>query len=830
MKKIDMKVSVVRLKGSCKIIINKLKHQNNKYSIFFKKRSKLINIKKKENEEKHRRDNIFQNNSGYYNKKNAPHINNSINFSFFFLNSFIHDIIKEHNKLYLFNKRYLGSNIFYTQRVKEHEGANNKHIGFEHIIRILKSLTNVKYNNKVNYSLEKKLILLLPHIYEECRMNYVHMSCILYNFHKLKNKISNEYKKEIYNEFNKIFVHNINLFSLKELIIILKCLLEEKYVQNDKIIHFCIFKFIYYMCMDILYCNYNENFSLNFLKILTNGPFKEYIKNFFVLNINCINRNDDINWFYNFLCNNSLNENHNKNISHMVDKICTSKYINTFFTLHDVATFLNLLKTYNNIKGLQLYTFLSHIYISFKYINIVQPFYEHIEENFLSYERGEKLYFSKKGYMKSDIMHMNKCMVEKNSDDLEKKNKMFIENISKKMVSTKEDIIYYLIHCKDNKDNTNNICKISMRENVHSLSVIIYLSIKNKMNNKFLYILGNYLLLERIEYINLMDICNIFDLLIYNNNNNSNNNNNNILCQDKYHLIFKRIKNLIIKEKSYKSYAICCISITRAKNELFTDFNHHVINIYKIILKKINDQKIYKRENIVIFVNIANFIKDQKVSTLFYFYYLKKFSYNFLKTLINNNEINNSRTYQDIFINIIDLYDILKTFTNILKIYEKNNYFDVIKKKDITQSLNLCMEYILQFLENICFNKILKNDHKYNVNKLKILNQICFHINSFFVLFKKIEESNKIHKSTKVYYFNILKDLKKDILNCHKKDLFTIISDKNRNKNDNIDKIEKIYNNNNININNKTMKKKNVLNIFNFLFSFNAYNNNTKLL
>ncbi|SOV77544.1 conserved Plasmodium protein, unknown function [Plasmodium reichenowi] len=819
MKKMNMKVSVEKLKASCKIIINNLKHQN-KYLIFLKK-GKLINIKKKENEEKHRRDNIFQNNSGYY--KNNTHINSSINFSFFFLNSFIHDI-KEHNKLYLFNKRYLSNNIFYTQRVKEHEGTNNKRIGFEHIIRILKSLTNVKYNNKVNYSLEKKLILLLPHIYEECRMNYVHMSCILYNFHKLKNKISNEYKKGIYNEFNKIFVHHINQFSLKELIIILKCLLEEKYVQNDKIIHFCIFKFIYYMCMDILYYNRNENFSLNFLKILTNDPFKEYIKTFFVLNINRININDDINWFYNFLCNNSLNEDHNKNISDIVDKMCTSKYINTFFTLHDVATFLNLLKTYNNIKGLQLYTFLSHIYISFKYINIVQPFYEHIEENFLSYERGEKLHFSKKGYMKNDIVDMNKYMDETNSDDLEKKNKMLIENSSKKMVSTKKDIIYNVIHCNDNKDNTNNICKISMRENVHSLSVIIYLSIKNKLNNKFLYILGNYLLLERIEYINLMDICNIFDLLIYNNDIF---NNNNILCQDKYHLIFKRIKNLIIKEKSYKSYAICCISITRAKNELSTHFNNYVINIYKIILKKINYQKIYKRENIVIFVNIANFIKDQKVSSLFYFYYLKKFSYNFLKTLINNNEINNNRTCQDIFINIIDLYDILKTFTNILKIYEKNNYFDVIKKNDITQSLNLCMEYILQFLENICFNKILKNDDNYNVNKLKILNQICFHVNSFFVLFKKIEESNKIHKSTKVYYFNILKNFKKDILNYHKKDLFTIIYDKNRNINHNIDKIEKIYNNN---INNKTMKKKNVLNIFNFLFTFNGYNNNTKLL
>lgn len=220
-------------------------------------------------------------------------------------------------------------------------------------------------------------------------------------------------------------------------------------------------------------------------------------------------------------------------------------------------------------------------------------------------------------------------------------------------------------------------------------------------------------------------------------------------------------------------------------------------------------------------------MKDQKISALFYFYYLKKFSYNFLKTLINNNEINNNRTCQDIFINIIDLYDILKTFTNILKIYEKNNYFDVIKNNDITQSLNLCMEYILQFLENICFNKILKNDDNYNVNKLKILNQICFHVNSFFVLFKKIEESNKIHKSTKVYYFNILKNFKKDILNYHKKDLFTIIYDKNRNINHNIDKIEKIYNNN---INNKTMKKKNVLNIFNFLFTFNGYNNNTKLL
>ncbi|KYO01897.1 hypothetical protein PGSY75_0620300 [Plasmodium gaboni] len=824
MKTIDMKANVERLKRSCKIITNNLKHQN-KYFIFFKK-GKLINIKKKENEEKHRKDIMFQNNSGYYQKRykiNAPINSSSINVSFFFFNSFIQDI-KEYNKLYLFNKRYLGSNILYNQKFKEHEGVNNKHIGFEDIIRILKSLTNVKYNNKVNYSLEKKVILLLPHIYEECRMNYVHMSCIVYNFHKLKNKISNEYKKGIYNEFNKIFVDNINQFSLKELIIILKCLLEEKCVHNDKIITYCIFKFIYYMCMDILYYNKNENFSLNFLNILTNGPFKEYIKNYFILNINSININDDINWFYNFLCNNNLNEDHNKNISHIVDKMFTSKFINTFFTLHDIATFLNLLKIYNNLKGLQLYTFLSHIYISFKYINIVQPFYEHIEENFLSYERGEKLYFSKKGNMKNEIIDMNKYMIERNSDNLEKKNIMFLQNISKNMVSIKDDITYYIIHCNDNKDNTNNICKNSMRENMHSLSVIIYLSIKNKMSNKFLYILGNYLLLQRIEYINLMDICNIFDLLIYNNNNN--NIYNNILCQDKYLTIFTRIKNLIIKEKSYKSFPICCISITRAKNELSTHFNHHVINIFKIILKKINFHKIYRRENIVIFINIANFIKDQKVSALFYFYYLKKFAYNFLKTLIDNNEINNSSTYQDIFINIIDLYDILKTFTNILKIYEKNNYFDVIKKKDITLSLNLCMEYILQFLEKICFNKIIKNEDNYNVNKLKILNEVCFHINSFLVLFKKIDESNKMHKSTKEYYFKILKDFKRDILNYHKKDIFTIISDTNMNINDNI---EKIYNNNNNN-NNNTKKKKNVLNIFNFLFTLNGYNNNSKLL
>ncbi|CRH00933.1 conserved Plasmodium protein, unknown function [Plasmodium relictum] len=677
-------------------------------------------------------------------------------------NSIFHK--KDESKIPFFNTNKLCSNV--RENLIERKKTE---ICFEEIIKILKSLKNKNFIYKEK-NMEKKINFLLPYIYEECKRNYVHFSCILHNFHKLKNNFTKEYKIKTYNEFNKIFLYNINLFSLKELTIILKCLLEENHMNMNNIIHFCIYKFIYYLSIDVLYKKDQVFYSI-FFSIL-NDNFKEHLQKFFSLNINTINTDSNINYFYDVIYN--LN-NYDKKVKINYFKNKLSKHVNNFFNLHDVSSFMSLLKNHN-LKFLSFYAFLSHLFLSSRYFDMPNHFQEHLEQNFLSYERNGNFVFSQR-------KSCNESKKETINEQTDKK--LFDKKIDKVV---KEDKIYEIENSKVIKGEIINYCtylskkgsiifpsirekeKLNIKENIlHSISVIIFISIKSKLKNKFIYILANHLLLNYINYINLIDICNIFDLFIYDAKN-----------YDKQLTIFNKMKNLILKETDIKTFAIFCISIMRIKKELNNYFNDSIISIYKVILNKKSNKNKFIRENVVIFANISNFLSDKKISALFYLCYINKFN-NFLNFLIVQNRTNNC----NLFMNIIDIYDILKAFTINIKIYESN---DFSLKKKINPYLNSLFIYMLKFLEDMCFKKITLHEDKFfyflhpnlnDVNKLKVLNKICYYLNLLFPLVKILRTRNIINSTTLQLFSNVLCSFKNSIYKNYEITLFNNSNNKN---------------------------------------------------
>ncbi|CRG93781.1 conserved Plasmodium protein, unknown function [Plasmodium gallinaceum] len=677
-------------------------------------------------------------------------------------NSILHK--KENNKILFFNIKRLYSNV--SKNLTKNKKTR---ISFEEIVKILKSLKNKNFIYEEK-NMEKKMNFLLPHIYEECKKNYVHFSCILYNFHKLRNNFSKEYKVKIYNEFNNIFLYNINLFSLKELTIILKCLLEENNMNINNIVLFCYYKFIYYISIDILHKK-NDIFYSIFFSVL-NDNFKEHAHNFFVLNINTINKDSDINYFYDLVYN--LNQHKIVKINYFKSKL--SKYSNNFFNLHDVSSFMSLLKNYN-LKLLSFYAFLSHLCISSRYFDMPNHFQEQLEQNFLMYEKNGNFTFSQnKSYNK---LKKNKEINERTDEELFEKKKDEIirddklyEKESEKV--TKVELVRYFINM-DNREYIplSSICNkenLNINENIlHSISSIIFISIKRKLKNKFIYILTNHLLLKYINYINLIDICNILDLFIYDAKN-----------LKKQYTIFSKMKNLIIKETNIKTFAIFCISIMKIKKELNNYFTDIIISIYKIILNKENNKNKFIRENVVIFINISNFLSDKKISTLFYLYYLNKFK-NFLNFLIVKNRTNSC----NLFLNIIDIYDILKTSITIFKIYEINNFS---LKKKINPYLSSLLIYILKFLEDLCFKKIILHEDDFfyflrpnlnDFNKLKVLNKICYYLNLLFPIVKNLRTRNIADNKTVQQFSNILCSFKNSIYKNYEITLFNNKKNKN---------------------------------------------------
>ncbi|SBS94403.1 conserved Plasmodium protein, unknown function [Plasmodium ovale curtisi] len=689
-------------------------------------------------------------------------------------------------------KAFYSVGINKTVRVQTKE----KSISFEHITRILKSLKKWNLNYDGKKSLEKKVDFLLPHIYEECEQNYIHFSCILHNFHKLRNNISREYKIKAYDKFSSIFIYNINLFTLKEITIILKCLLEEKQMDKENIVQFCTYKFIYIVSIDILHKRKNDPlFYAHFFSVL-NHHFQEYAKDYCMFIKDGISTNNDMNYFYELICN--LNET-NKNVLIGYFKNKLSTFESNSFNLHDVSAFLHLLKSYNLRKGLPLYAFLSHVYVSCSFVEIIPIyFYQQLELNFLSYETYEKFKFVTK--RKNGLCTFEKGNETGETDELayeasEQRENSFIGSckgqsekkidISSKredgkadkfgndnIVMGKNEIISYfanigknqwysafprsttLINSKDNKKNKH------IRENVHSMAVIIYTSIKCKQRNKFVYILSNYLLLKYIDYINLIDLCNIFELFICDER---------ILKKKNYDIIFGRIKNLIVNERDGKALAIFCISIMRLKKELRNHFNNYIISIYRIILyKKDRSKNIFSRENTVIFSNIANFLVDQKISCLFYLYYLDKYN-NFLNLLtVQKNEKNSHYSS----FSTIDMCDMLKTFIHILKIYEKNDYF-ALSQKTTHIHLNKSMMCMLHFFKDFCFVKILsENDNFLNnlyltsteyLKRVKILNRTCYILCLFLPLLKKLQRDGIINRTTGHIFYELFHSFRNDL-------------------------------------------------------------------
>ncbi|KAI4837298.1 hypothetical protein MKS88_003768 [Plasmodium brasilianum] len=710
--------------------------------------------------------------------------------------------------------------------VKETKKSN---INFEHIIRILKSLKREYENYDEKKNLEGKVNFLLPHIFEESERNYIHFACILHNFHKLRKKISNKYKIKVYNRFNNIFLNNINLFTLKELTIILKCLSEEKLINSEKIVHFCIFKFIYFLTLDILHKKKKKNDVLlyNFLFLLSYN-YKECVKDFFILSIDTINTNVDMHYFYDLICNLS-DEDKKGQMLYFKNKF--SKYEYNSFNLHDLSTFMFFLKSYPlNIRSLSMYTFLLHLYLSLNFLEsiITTSFHEHLENNFLRFEKKKKFEFLEKKAPR-ELRSEGIVKVEQNKDvqkeadtdaevdvETEAEEKVDVETEADeeakveqgsrcnggenkvghfKMDSAsaaKDEIIDHISDLivkggeassspsttfpavlKKKDDRKKNKC---IKENVHSMSIIIYVSIKRKWKNKFLYILSNYLLLKYINFINLFDLCNIFDLIIFDTK----------ISRKNFDILFERIKYLVSKETNSKTFAIFCISIMRHKEDLKNHFNDIIISIYKIILNKKKCEKLFYRENTVILANITNFLEDQKISSLFYLYYLTKFT-NFLKFLILQNKTNN----HNLFLSVIDTYDILRTFINIFKIFQKNKYFHLSqKKKKVFINFNLLLSCMLYFLKYVCFKNITAQDNcllnnsslttMNDLKKIKILNRTCYLLNLLLHLIKKMRMDNIIEDSNAQLSYEIFSYFKNSIYKNYQHILF---SSGNSNKN-----------------------------------------------
>ncbi|CDU18897.1 conserved Plasmodium protein, unknown function [Plasmodium yoelii] len=746
--------------------------------------------------------------------------------------------------------------IFYKKWDTKFFSENKKNtISFEHIVRILKSL------NKGNKNVEKNIDFLLPHIYAECEQNYIHFSCILHNFHKLRNNLSKNYKVKVYEQFKKQFINNINMFTLKEITIILKCLLEEKVMNSHKIITFCAYIFIYYINMDILYkMNKMEttNISYNFLSIL-NTHFRECVNAFFIYEMDKISNNLDINNFYKLIYN--LNElNKDTEINYIQNQLL--KYSSNSFNLHDISAFMNLLKNYN-LKCFPFYIFLSHIYISYNFMDNSDNYLEqNIEKYFLKYEINKNyIVMDKKEIEKmvsksynnmNNSENTNVCInIAKNekkkhsynlhtlikSTTNESKNfdeyKMDKEKIDQfetnKTIMNKKELIYYFKNVYKNKlscykYNTSNNCinntdfdrndelyiqpimlnkdikkkkkYMDIRENVHSFAVIIYTSIKWKYINKFLYILSNYLLLKYINFINLFDICNIFELFMC----------DRYILKKNCDLIFGKVKNLILNEKNNKTFAIFCINITRNKNELKNNFNDKIISLYKIILNKQHTKIVYNRENTVIFYNIINFLIDQEISSIFYLCYLNKFN-KFLSLAIHQEKNNNDNNKNSVF-TIIDIHDLVKTFINILKIYETNNKsFSIFHSNIISTYFNKSIILMLTFLKDIFFTKLIffdthnsetKNNTDNNLKKIKNLNRVCHILCLFVSSFKKLQiHDNLINNSTSTLFYQIFGSFKNYLYKNY----------------------EHLFSNNITN-------KKDCVNILNIIFMINSLNSN----
>ncbi|GAW81824.1 hypothetical protein, conserved [Plasmodium gonderi] len=746
--------------------------------------------------------------------------------------------------------------------------GREEHMNFEQMVRILKSLVKGKppcLSEKKNT--ERKVNLLLPAIYKECEKNYIHFSCILHNFHKLRNNLTKEYRIKVYSKFRDLFLRNISFFSMKEMTIILKCFLEERIANCDKMVQFCLYKFIYFLCIDILHKRKIDHFFYSRFLFILHTYFKECIKHFFLFNVGNISKEPEMNSFYNAVYNSNSKTLDNIHMNYLKNGL--SRHEHNFFNLHDVSCFMYLLKGCN-LNCLSLYTFLSHVYVSLHFWgNINTRFHEHIEHYFLRYETNPKFYFSERKRtcesrdpmrdekslgthsirkeelgvhgedtrgeemgeekmggekiggekiggekmggekmggekMGGEKMGGEKMGGEKMGGEKMGKEEEILESMAdgarahdsknNKVITVKDEIMQYtknLIekekhykHFFFSPEQKNGEKKKSrgIRENIHSMCVIIHNSIKKKETNKFTYVLSNYLLLKYLNFINLIDICNIFELFIFDST---------VMEKEStiYNTFFAKIRNLILAQGNTKTLAIFCISTSRVKTELSVLFMDDILSLYRLVLQKkrglnggggnergknLESSKSWSfpfgRENTVIFCNIANFLLGHKLSSIFYLFYLRKFN-DFLRTLL----VQNKSDKYCATISLIDMYDLLRTFMNVLKIYKKNDHFNQRRKEEISIHLNICIVHLSHFLEYICFRKITSQEDYFSRNvstmhanaerskRIKIMNRSCYFFNLLLGLFKKLQMENIFSSKTEEIFIHALASFKRNI-------------------------------------------------------------------
>ncbi|ANQ08929.1 Uncharacterized protein PCOAH_00034780 [Plasmodium coatneyi] len=668
------------------------------------------------------------------------------------------------------------------------------HMNFEQITRILKSLRREKPTLEEKKNTERKVSLLLPHIYKECERNYVHFSCILHNLHKLRDNFTKEYKEEVYTKLEDLFLRNVSVFSIKEMTIILKCLLEERKMKCDKMVQFCAYKIMHVLCMDILHkMRKKPSFDLRFLSVLCTH-FKGCIENYFLSNVGNINRDDQMDRFYQTV--RSFGSTTNQAVFASFPEIGFPKHGCNLFNLHDVSAFMSFLMRCKSVCC-PMYTFLSHVYVSVSFLgDMTHPIHAKLEHHFLKFERGQKFCFSG-GSRTGGTVPAEEHMEEMDEEDVRKSHDELTDTRTDLAAISKGEIMQWISHLFQseipfNSSAASHVHKKRdkesrvMRENVHSMAVIIHSSIKAKERNVFTYVLANYLLLKCTHFLNLIDICNIFELLILDRTT--------VAGVDVYDSVFAKIRRLIMAEANSKTMAIFCISSARLKGELRGSFVDNILALYRIVLQKRrgvpgecanNNRRNQKnlsfpfgRENTVIFSNVGNFLSSHKISSLFYLLYLRKFN-EFLNALLVHKKRGHFCASP---ISVIDMYDLLKTFVSVFKTYEQNGPYDGRRRAEISIHLDKCCEYLLQFLEDICFEKIIPVQghfskdtevaYAHHLKGIKILNRSCYFFTLLLPMIKKMQMGNIINDRTAKLLTGVFASFKSTIRKTYQDELF----------------------------------------------------------
>ncbi|GAB67352.1 hypothetical protein PCYB_113720, partial [Plasmodium cynomolgi strain B] len=543
------------------------------------------------------------------------------------------------------------------------------------------------------------------------------------------------------------------------------------------------------------------SFDLRFLSVLCTH-FKGCIENYFFSNVGKTNREDEMDRFYQAV--RSLGSTTDYGVFASCSENGSPRYGSNLFNLHDVSAFMFFL-TKCKSACCPMYTFLSHVYVSVSFLGeIAYPFYAKLERHFLKFERGTKFCFSggsRTGGTAPVEEHMEE-IDEKIVEEDAREHPDEVAGAQNNLESiSKGEIMQYISRLLQSESRFNRTTASPLhkkgdkesgviRENVHSMAVIIHSSVKAKERNIFTYVLANYLLLKCTPFLNLIDICNMFELFILDRTT--------AAGADVYGAVFAKIRRLIMAEASTKTMAIFCISSARLRGELRGSFLDHILALYRIVLQKgrglsveyaNNNRRNHKnlsfpfgRENTVIFSNVSNFLSSHKISSLFYLLYLRKFN-DFLNALLVHKKRGHCCAS---LISKIDMHDLLKTFVSVFKMYEQNGPYDGRRREEISIHLDKSSEYLLQFLEDICFEKIISVEGYFSkdvplayaeadrLKRIKILNRSCYFFTLLLPMIKKLQMGNIINDRTGKLLTRVFTSFKSSIRRTYQDELFSV--------------------------------------------------------